>query len=134
MSDAADTGLQIIATGAAPAAIGPYAQAVVAGGFVFTAGQIPLNPDTMQVVPGGIREQAERVMTSLVAVLAAAGSAPERVVKTTCFLTDLGDFQVFNEVYAATFGTSTPARSTVQVAKLPLGVLVEVECVALVTT
>ncbi len=133
MSDVPSTGLQVIATDGAPAAIGPYAQAIIANGFVFTAGQIPLDPATMQVVAGGIREQAERVMTSLAAVLLAAGSGPDRVVKTTCFLADLGDFQTFNDVYAAAFGTSTPARSTVQVAKLPLGVLVEVECVALVT-
>src|ERR671915_550169 len=90
---------RVIATDEAPAAIGPYSQAIVAGGFVFTAGQIPLDPATMAVVPGGIREQTERVLRNLEAVLAAAGSSLRNVVKTTCFLADLGDFPVFNEVY-----------------------------------
>jgi 2-iminobutanoate/2-iminopropanoate deaminase len=104
---------RVIATDQAPAAIGPYSQAIVAGGFVFTAGQIPLDSATMAVVPGGIREQTERVMRNLEAVLAAAGSAPEHVVKTTCFLADLGDFPIFNEVYAEAFPTAPPARTTV---------------------
>lgn len=125
-------GPTIISTEAAPAAIGPYSQAVVAGGLVYTAGQIPLDPATMTLVAGGIAEQTERVMRNLEAVLAAAGSSFARVLKTTCFLADLSDFPAFNEVYARSFRSSPPARSTVQVARLPLGSLVEVECVALV--
>ncbi len=124
--------MDTISTPDAPAAIGPYAQAVRAGGFVFTAGQIPLDPASGTVVPGGIEEQTERVMTSLAAVLAAAGTSLARVVKTTCFLADLGDFAAFNAVYARHLDGATPARSTVQVAGLPMGVRVEVECVALV--
>lgn len=124
--------MDTISTPDAPAAIGPYAQAVRAGGFVFTAGQIPLDPASGTVVPGGIEEQTEQVMTSLAAVLAAAGTSLARVVKTTCFLADLGDFAAFNAVYARHLDGATPARSTVQVAGLPMGVRVEVECVALV--
>jgi 2-iminobutanoate/2-iminopropanoate deaminase len=122
----------IVSTSEAPAAIGPYSQAIKAHGFVYTAGQIPLDPTTMKVVEGGITEQTERVMQNLEAILAASGSSFANVVKTTCFLTNLDDFPAFNAVYATRFGWSLPARSTVQVAKLPLGVLVEVECVAVV--
>lgn len=120
-----------MATADAPAAIGPYSQAVKANGFVYTAGQIPLDPTTMKVVEGGIVEQTERVMQNLDAILTAAGSSFASVVKTTCFLANLDDFPAFNKVYATRFAENPPARSTVQVAKLPLGVLVEVECVAL---
>jgi 2-iminobutanoate/2-iminopropanoate deaminase len=126
----ADGGRRIVATGDAPAAIGPYSQAVVAGGFVFTAGQIPLDPATMELVEGGIAEQTERVMRSLEAVLTAAGASFGSVVKTTCFLADLNDFAAFNAVYGRYFGDTPPGRSTVQVAKLPKGALVEVECIA----
>ena len=122
---------QIIATDAAPVAIGPYSQAVVANGFVFTAGQIPLDPATGALVAGDVVAQTEQVLRNLAAVLAAAGSAPDRVVKTTCFLADLADFPRFNEVYARSFPSAPPPRSTVQVAKLPMGALVEVECIAL---
>ena len=122
--------LDVIETNDAPAAIGPYSQGVKAAGFLFTAGQIPLDPTTMQPVAGGIREQSEQVMKNLTAVLKAGGAGLDRVVKTTCFLIDLGDFAAFNEVYAAAFGESAPARSTVQVAALPMGVLVEVEAIA----
>ena len=122
---------QIISSPDAPAAIGPYSQAVKANGFVYTAGQIPLDPATGEVVEGDIAAQTERVMQSLKAVLAAAGTDFDRVVKTTCFLTDLGNFAAFNEIYATYFGSAVPARSTVEVSKLPRGVLVEVECVAL---
>ncbi len=122
----------VVATKDAPAAIGPYSQAVVANGMVFTAGQIPLDPATGKLVEGDITAQTERVMQNLAAVLAAAGSSFERVVKTTCFLADLADFQAFNAVYGSRFGAAPPPRSTVQVAKLPAGSLVEVECVALV--
>ncbi len=125
------TSKKVVETDRAPAAIGPYSQAIGANGFVFTAGQIPLDPQTMTVIAGGIREQTEQVMRNLTAVLTAAGSSLSHVVKTTCFLADLADFQVFNEVYAQSFIAEPPARSTVQAAKLPLGVLVEVECVAL---
>ena len=125
------SGKQIISSPDAPAAIGPYSQAVKANGFVFTAGQIPLDPATGDVVEGDISAQTERVMQSLKAVLTAAGSDINSVVKTTCFLTDLGNFAAFNEIYASYFGSGSPARSTVEVSKLPRGVLVEVECVAL---
>ena len=122
----------IVVSKNAPAAIGPYSQAVRANGLVFTAGVIPLDPETKQIVGSEIREQADRVLKSLVALLEDAGSSIELAVKTTCFLADLDDFPVFNEVYASYFvGSGHPARSTVQVAKLPMGVLVEVECIAL---
>jgi 2-iminobutanoate/2-iminopropanoate deaminase len=122
----------IVATDGAPAAIGPYSQGIVANGFVFTAGQIPLDPETMQLVEGDISVQTERVMKNLDAVLTAAGSSLTRIVKTTCFLADLNDFAAFNAVYGRYLGADAPPRSTVQVAKLPLGALVEVECIALV--
>ncbi len=130
MSDQGDR--TIIATDGAPAAIGPYSQAIIANGFVFTAGQIPLDPETMQLVDGDVTTQTERVMQNLSAVLAAAGSSFDRVVKTTCFLSDLDNFAAFNAVYGRFFGTNPAPRSTVQVAKLPMGSLVEVECIALV--
>ena len=115
----------------APAAIGPYSQAIVCGGLVFTSGQIPLDPATGNVVGTDIREQAEQVMKNLAAVLEAAGSSLQNAVKTTCFLADMADFASFNQVYAAYF-TSNPARSCVAVKALPKGVLVEVEVVAAV--
>lgn len=126
-----DSRLSIVATDKAPAAIGPYNQAIKANGVVYTAGQIPLDPATGEVVAGDITAQTERVLTSLAAVLEAAGSGLDRVVKTTCFLTDLNDFPAFNAVYAKYFPEAAPARSTVQVAKLPRGVAVEVEAIAL---
>lgn len=121
----------VIATGDAPAAIGPYSQAIRAGGLVFTAGQIPLDPATMKLVAGDITVQTERVMKNLDAVLAAAGASFANVVKTTCFLANLDDFAAFNAVYARRFPAAPPARSTIQAARLPAGALVEVECVAL---
>ena len=120
-----------VSTPNAPAAIGPYSQAVICGDMVYTSGQIPLDPATGAVVGDGIRAQAEQVMKNLTAVLIAAGSSPEKAVKTTCFLADMADFAVFNEVYAACF-TTNPARSCVAVKTLPKGVLVEVEVIALV--
>jgi 2-iminobutanoate/2-iminopropanoate deaminase len=124
-----------VSTAQAPAAIGPYSQAIVANGFVFTAGVIPLDPATKQIAGDDIRAQAERVLTSLRGLLEDAGSSLDLAVKTTCFLQDLADFPVFNEVYASFFdGDVPPARSTVQVAGLPLGVLVEIECVALLAS
>ena len=120
----------IISTPTAPAAIGPYSQAIRCGDMVYTSGQIPLDPATGAVVGDEIRTQAEQVMRNLSAVLTAAGSSLEKAVKTTCFLSDMTDFAVFNEVYAAYF-TTNPARSCVAVKALPKGVLVEVEVVAM---
>ncbi len=120
----------MIATVKAPGAIGPYSQAIKVGGFVFTAGQIPLDPATGKLVEGDIAAQTERVMQNLQGVLEAAGSSLSRVVKTTCFLANLDDFARFNEVYAQYFSENKPARSTVQAARLPAGAQVEVECVA----
>ena len=119
-----------VSTDSAPAAIGPYSQAIIAGGFLYTAGQIALDPSTGQVVEGDVVVQTHRVMQNLEAVLAAAGASWKDVVKTTVFLQDMKDFPRVNEVYAATMGESRPARSTVQVAGLPRGVLVEIELVA----
>ena len=118
-----------ISTEKAPAAIGPYSQAIVVGNLVFTSGQIPINPETSLVDAVGIEAQAEQVMKNLGAVLKAAGSSYERAVKTTCFLADMADFATFNEVYARYF-TEKPARSCVAVKTLPKGVLCEVEVIA----
>lgn len=123
---------RIVHTDRAPAAIGPYSQAVVANGLLYTAGQIALDPATMQVVEGDVAAQAEQVMTNLAAVLAEAGTAWARVVKTTIFLADMADFQRVNDVYARHLGGARPARSTVAVSGLPRGVRVEIEAVALV--
>lgn len=120
-----------VKTDHAPAAIGPYSQAIKAGGMVFAAGQIPLDPATGQVVSGGIQEQTERVLENVRAVLTAAGSSFEAVVKTTVFLKSMSDFAPMNEVYARYFTGVAPARSTVAVADLPRGALVEIECIAL---
>ncbi len=114
----------------APAAIGPYSQATVAGGFLFTAGQIPLDPVTMQVVEGDVVAQADRVLQNLGAVLQQAGCGWNDVVKTTVFLHDMADFPRVNEVYARVLGEARPARSTVQVSALPRGVLVEIDAIA----
>ena len=122
---------QAIRTGAAPKAIGPYEQAIRIDGFVFTAGQIPIDPKTGNLVAGGIAEQARQVLENLKAVLAAAGSSMERVVKATVFLKTMADFPVMNEVYAEYFAGAKPARSTVAVAELPKGALVEIDLVAL---
>lgn len=123
----------VVTSSKAPAAIGPYSQAIVANGLVYTAGVIPIDPETKQVAGSDIQAQAERVLTSLKGLLDDAGSSLDQVVKTTCFLQDLNDFPAFNEVYATFFsGEAAPARSTVEVAKLPMGVLVEIEAVALV--
>jgi 2-iminobutanoate/2-iminopropanoate deaminase len=124
--------MHTIATPHAPAAIGPYAQGVVANGMLFSAGQIALDPATMEVVPGGITEQTERVFQNLEAVLAAAGCTFRDVVKTTVFLQTMDEFAAMNTVYAAWMGDHRPARSTVAVAGLPKGVRVEIEVIALV--
>ena len=125
--------MDFVSTGGAPKAIGPYSQGTMAGGFVFTAGQVALDPGTGEVVPGGIAEQTERVMQNLAAILQAAGTGLGQVVKTTVFLTDMADFTAMNEVYARAFGNHRPARSTVAVAGLPKGVKVEIEAVATTT-
>ena len=122
---------QIISTPNAPAAIGPYSQAILCGNTLYTSGQIPLDPATGTVVGDDIRTQAEQVMKNLEAVLVAAGTSFANAVKTTCFLADMADFAAFNEVYASHI-TSAPARSCVAVKTLPKGVLVEVEVIALV--
>lgn len=120
-----------VQTDSAPKAIGPYSQAIRANGLVFASGQIPLDPATMQIVEGGIREQTERVLNNLAAVLQAAGSSLDRVVKTTVFLADLADFAEMNETYGRFFGEAPPARSTVEVARLPRDVRVEIDVIAL---
>lgn len=122
--------VQHVHTDSAPAAIGPYAQATIAGGFLFTAGQIPLDPATGQVVAGDVVAQAEQVLRNLGAVLQQAGCSWGDVVKTTVFLQDMADFPKVNEVYARALGEARPARSTVQVAALPRGVQVEIEAIA----
>jgi 2-iminobutanoate/2-iminopropanoate deaminase len=123
---------EIISTSQAPAAVGPYSQAVRVGNLVYTAGQIPLNRETAKLVEGGIEAQTRQVMQNLAAVLEAAGTGLEHVVKTTIFVTNLGDFAAINQTYGGFFTTNPPARSTVQVAALPLGANVEIEAVAIV--
>jgi 2-iminobutanoate/2-iminopropanoate deaminase len=122
--------VQSIHTDRAPAAIGPYSQATIAGGFLFTAGQIAIDPSTGQVVTGDVVVQAERVLANLQAVLEQAGCSWSDVVRTTVFLHDMADFPRVNEVYAKALGTARPARSTVQVTALPRGVLVEIDAIA----
>lgn len=122
----------IISTDQAPAAIGPYNQAVKSGDFLFTSGQIPLDPASGDVVAGGIQEQARQVLENLKAVLVAGGAELDSVIKTTCFLNDMSDFLPFNEVYQQFFTGDAPARSCVAVDRLPKDVLVEVEAIAVV--
>jgi len=124
--------LEKIHTEGAPAAIGPYSQAIAHGELVFTAGQIPLDPASMQLVEGDVAAQTERVLQNLSAVLEAAGASLGTVVKTTVFLADMDDFGAMNEVYGRWFGDHAPARSTVQVARLPRDARVEIEAVAVV--
>ena len=121
----------VISTDTAPAAIGSYSQAIVAGDLIFCSGQIPLDPQTGELVGDTIDAQTRRVLDNLTALLAAAGSSLEHVVKITIFLQNMNDFQVVNAVYSEYFGTEPPARSTVQVARLPRDVLVEIEAIAL---
>lgn len=120
--------MKVIATEKAPGAIGPYSQGFIAGGFVYTSGQIPVNPAD-GIVPEGIAAQTEQSCKNVGAILKAAGSGYDKVIKTTCFLADIADFAAFNEVYAKYF-TSKPARSCVAVKDLPKGVLCEIEAVA----
>lgn len=124
---------KVVQTNAAPAALGPYSQAIMAGGIVYCAGQIPLDPQSGNIVAGGVAEQTHQVLKNLRAVLKAAGSDLDRAVKTTVFLKSMNDFGAMNEVYGRPeyFGTTPPARSTVEVARLPRDVLVEIEVVAL---
>ncbi len=123
--------MEYISTKSAPGALGPYSQAVVAGEFVFTSGQIGLDPASMEVVEGKVAAQTDRVLQNLAAVLRAANSDLNRVLKTTVYLTDMGDFGAMNEVYARHFGNHRPARATVAVRTLPKDVLVEIDAVAL---
>jgi 2-iminobutanoate/2-iminopropanoate deaminase len=122
---------QVIVTSDGPKAIGPYSQAIKANGLVFLSGQIPLDPATQQLVAGDVAAQTERVMRNITGILAAAGSSPAQVVKTTVFLKSMNDFAAMNEVYARHFTAEPPARSTVEVARLPKDVLVEIEVIAL---
>ena len=124
---------KVIATELAPKAIGPYSQAVVSNGLVFLSGQIPLDPATGQIVEGEIAEQTERVFENIKSVLAACGSSFGEVVKTTVFLSDMGEFVGMNEVYGRYFPQDPPARSTVEVSRLPRNAKVEIECIARVT-
>jgi 2-iminobutanoate/2-iminopropanoate deaminase len=123
--------VRTIATAKAPAAIGPYSQGIVVNGMLYTAGQIALDPVSMQVVAGGVTEQTVQVFENLRAVLAEAGSGFDKVVKTTVFLADMADFPAMNEVYAKAFGDHRPARSTVAAAGLPRNVRVEIELIAI---
>jgi 2-iminobutanoate/2-iminopropanoate deaminase len=122
----------IIQTDTAPQAIGPYSQAIKAGGFLFVSGQIPIDPQSGQFVPGGIAEQTEQVMKNLSAVLLAAGSGLDRVVKATVFLADMDEFSLMNQVYGKYFSSNPPARATVEVARLPRDARVEIDVIALI--
>ena len=121
--------MKTIQTDKAPAAVGPYSQAKISGGFLFASGQVGINPAIGAIVNGGLEAQTEQVMANIAAVLEASGSSFDQVIKTTCFLADIADFKAFNEIYAKYF-TSKPARSCVAVKDLPLGALVEVEIIA----
>ena len=121
----------VVATKDAPQAIGPYSQAIKANGFIFTSGQIAFDPATNQIIPGDVAAQTERVLKNLEAILKAAGSGLERVVRTTVFLKNMGDFAAMNEVYARFWKSAPPARSTVEVARLPRDVAVEIDVIAL---
>ena len=125
------SGRRQVQTDGAPGAIGPYSQAIAGGGLVFTAGQVGIDPASGELVSGGVAAQAERAMRNLAAVLDAAGTSFDRVVKTTIFLADMADFAAVNEVYGRSLTLPYPARSTVAVRALPKGALVEIECIAL---
>ena len=121
---------ETVRTGKAPAAIGPYSQAIRSGGFLFCSGQIPLDPATGKMIEGGIEAQTERVLRNLAAVLEAGGASLRSVAKTTVYLVDLSDFSAMNEVYGTFFPENPPARATIQASKLPAGALVEIDAVA----
>ena len=121
--------MKLINSPEAPAAVGPYSHAVQVGTVIFCSGQIPLDPESMKIVDGGIEAQTKQVLSNISALLATVGASFDNVVKNTVFLTDLGDFAVMNNLYAAAFGDHKPARSTIQVSALPLGACVEIECV-----
>jgi 2-iminobutanoate/2-iminopropanoate deaminase len=125
--------IDLVSTAGAPKAIGPYSQGVISHGFLFTAGQVALDPAKGELVPGGITEQTSRALENLRAILASAGTDFSQVVKTTVFLVDMADFTAMNEVYGRVFGNHRPARSTVAVAALPRGALVEIEVIATVS-
>ena len=122
--------VKFVATEKAPKAIGPYSQAVIANGFLFTAGQVPFDPATMEIVGGDIKAQTARVMENLQAILASAGTSFQKVVKTTVYLASMDDFAAMNEVYTRAFGSHKPARSTVAVKTLPRNALVEIDVIA----
>lgn len=124
--------MKVVSTTGAPGAIGPYSQAIVANGFVFCSGQIALDPATGELVRGTVQDETRRALANLRAVLEAAGSGLDRVVKCTVFLVDMGDFAAMNEVYGQVFGDTRPARSTVAVVGLPKGVRVEIEAIGTV--
>ncbi len=124
---------KIITTDRAPQPIGPYSQAIVAGSFIFTSGQIAIDPESGQLIDGGVEEQTVRVLENLKAVLEAAGSSMDQVVKTTIFLQNMADFSKVNEIYARYFGKALPARSTVEVGRLPKDVSIEIDCIATVS-
>ena len=127
------TGKERVTTAKGPAAIGPYSQAIVAGSLVFVSGQIPLDPATMKLVEGDIATQTDRVLRNIAGILEAAGSSMDRVVRTTVFLADLGDFEAMNQVYSRHFpADAPPARATVQVARLPKGAAVEIDAIAMI--
>jgi 2-iminobutanoate/2-iminopropanoate deaminase len=123
---------EVVSTNEAPGAIGPYSQAVKAGGLVFCSGQIPIDTATGEFIPGGVAEQTEQVLKNLTAVLRAAGTGIDNVVKTTVFLADMNDFAAMNEVYGKYFSENKPSRATVQAARLPRDARVEIECIATV--
>jgi 2-iminobutanoate/2-iminopropanoate deaminase len=127
----ADVNNRIVATDQAPKAIGPYSQAVVHNGIAYLSGQIPLDPTTQQLIDGDVAAQTERVLENIKAVLAACGSSLDKVLKTTVFLADMGEFARMNEVYGRYFAGNAPARSTVQAARLPRDVRVEIDCIAI---
>jgi len=122
---------EIVTTENAPGAIGPYSQAIKVNGLVFCSGQIPIDPGTGEFVAGGVSEQTEQVLKNLSAVLEAAGTSIENVIKTTVFLADINDFAAMNEVYGRFFDKNKPARATVQAARLPRDARVEIECIAI---
>eukprot|EP00123_Amoebidium_parasiticum_P001204 comp12251_c0_seq1/m.7048 comp12251_c0_seq1/g.7048 ORF comp12251_c0_seq1/g.7048 comp12251_c0_seq1/m.7048 type:complete len:128 (-) comp12251_c0_seq1:319-702(-) len=125
------TGKEAVSTDKAPKAVGPYSQAIKANGFVFVSGCVPINPTTQEVFHGDVAAQTELVLSNLTAVLEAAGSSIDKVVRTTVFIKDMNDFATINGVYAKTFTGVTPARACVEVARLPKDVLVEIDCIAL---